>query len=270
MSLLCSNNNNSNSIFENSNVNNPISQLSNKLFQDATTSKRSLILAASSTEQEESRKFPSLVNSSFRTTAMNNYEENEFFPSKNKDNININNDLLEEDEEWSEEWSDEKLTELYIKQHGLDQSLDDYDNNDNLSKNNDLMTFHTNHHDLFQAQLYLFDHIFSTILTHQITSSSCRPSPSSEWNWTRLFSNSRWNRKKINNNKYLKNVARERLQLLIGHFIVNAISETIPLNTIIPNHLLLLNFFPQSTTLSKSTVFNCQIECILAPIHDNK
>ncbi|CAJ0831191.1 13872_t:CDS:2 [Entrophospora sp. SA101] len=143
-----------NSIFENSNVNNPISQLSNKLFQDATTSKRSLILAASSTEQEESRKFPSLVNSSFRTTAMNNYEENEFFPSKNKDNININNDLLEEDEEWSEEWSDEKLTELYIKQHGLDQSLDDYDNNDNLSKNNDLMTFHTNHHDLFQAQLY--------------------------------------------------------------------------------------------------------------------
>nr|CAG8487228.1 9786_t:CDS:2 [Entrophospora candida] len=172
MSLLCSNNNNSNSIFENSNVNNPISQLSNKLFQDATTSKRSLILAASSTEQEESRKFPSLVNSSFRTTAMNNYEEYE-------------------DEEWSEEWSDEKLTELYIKQHGLDQSLNDYDNNDNLSKNNDLMTFHTNHHDLFQAQLYLFDHIFSTILTHQITSSSCRPSPSSEWNWTRLFSNSR-------------------------------------------------------------------------------
>nr|CAG8547442.1 3952_t:CDS:2 [Entrophospora candida] len=203
MSLLCSNNNNSNSIFENSNVNNPISQLSNKLFQDATTSKRSLILTASSTEQEESRKFPSLVNSSFRTTAMNNYEEYE-------------------DEEWSEEWSDEKLTELYIKQHGLDQSLNDYDNNDNLSKNNDLMTFHTNHHDLFQAQLYLFDHIFSTILTHQITSSSCRPSPSSEWNWTRLFSNSRWNRKKINNNndklktEYLKNVARERLQLLIG------------------------------------------------------
>ncbi|CAG8481597.1 17214_t:CDS:1 [Acaulospora colombiana] len=167
----------------------------------------------------------------------------------------LSEQAMEDDEEFRQEWSDERLTELYIKKHGLDKTHNDNDNymrshtrtrysqeNSFIQEflesstchdrqfsreystftTNNITTYITQHNDLFQAQLYLFDHILSNVLSYPL-SITCRPSSESEWDWDRLFSPSRWCEKgdkeeeEIAQDKYLKDVASRRLQLLFGH-----------------------------------------------------
>ncbi|CAB4406161.1 unnamed protein product [Rhizophagus irregularis] len=149
----------------------------------------------------------------------------------------------EEEEEFRQEWSDEHFTQLYVQQqhslnldklhtrkrrHSTSQNsfVQEFLQNSNDTSQKITNIFCTNHCDLFQAQLYFIDHLLTAILTCPITTTR-RPSSTAEWNWDKLFSPTRWYDKDheddddILQNEYLKHVAIERLQLLLGHLIVN-------------------------------------------------
>lgn len=158
-----------------------------------------------------------------------------------------NEQVIEEEEEFRQEWSDERITEMYIKQNCTDQMSNDknsfaqeflenatYHNSSfqqfssgGGNSNSDIKTYITQHDDLLQAQLYLIDHLLSNMISYSLLS-TCRPSPKTEWNWTRLFSPSRWCETEVTENdqilqdEYLKSVTLGRLQLLFGHLDVKS------------------------------------------------
>ncbi|RIA87381.1 hypothetical protein C1645_777441 [Glomus cerebriforme] len=225
--------------------NGSVSRLSNG-FQDAGITAASSKTLLSNIEQERRE-----ITNSFRSSSAwtdDNREWDDFFQqgvvhgSGNQEfpNLFMSEDI-EEEEEFRQEWSDEHFTQLYVQQQ---HSLDKFHNRKRRhstsqnsfvqeflqnSNDTDQKIICTNHCDLFQAQLYLFDHLLSAILTCPVTSTH-RPSSTAEWNWARLFSPTRWCEKgededheddSILQNEYLKHVAIGRLQLLLGHLIVN-------------------------------------------------
>jgi hypothetical protein len=231
---------------------NPVS----RLFQDAGISSSKTIL--SNIEQGRRHATNSFRSSTSlaleREWADDNREWNNYFQqsvvhgggnqfSKEFPSFFMSEENKEEEEEFRQEWSDEHFTQLYIEQNALklhknirtrrhsysqtNAFVQEFLQNSSNNTNN---CHQTNHCDLFQAQLYLLDHLLSAILTYPITS-TCRPSATAEWNWGRLFSPARWCNKgeeendeddKILQNEHLKQVAIGRLQLLLGHLIINA------------------------------------------------
>ncbi|CAI2173499.1 18932_t:CDS:2 [Funneliformis geosporum] len=228
------------SCVDNGSSHNPISHLSNRFFQDAsiatTSSPRTLLSNTEQGKRNTSTSFRSCSTSTPESEWLNgdNGEWNNLF----QQNVVHGRDHYSKD--------DEHFTEIYIKQNGLHDNIRTRrhsfsssqknsfvqeflhnSSNDNVNYNQQSITIYTNHCDLFQAQIYLLDHLFSTILSYPITS-TYRPSPTTEWNWNRLFSPTRWCDKeegendddKSLRNELLKNVAIRRLQLLLGHLIV--------------------------------------------------
>jgi len=159
-----------------------------------------------------------------------------------------------DEDEFRQEWSNESFTQLYIQQNGLDKLTHNYANvninhnvNTRISARSESngMTFADEflsldssttlteefkaflsdttsdilYSDLYSAHLYLLDQLLSQLLDHAIAS-TCKPSPSSEWNFTKLFCPSRWNNRedeKTLEEKYLEGVATDRLSMLLGH-----------------------------------------------------
>src|SRR6266498_2699950 len=247
----------------NGSTHNPVSNLSNRFFQEASISAASSSRTLLSNIEQGRRNTTNSFRSSTSTpgrgwTEVDNGEWNNLFQpsvvhgsnqySKEFTSFFMSEEDKEEEEEFRQEWSDEHFTEIYIKQNGLDKLHNNIrtrrhsysssqtnsfvqeflqNSNDTTNHHRKITTVYTNHCDLFQAQIYLLDHLFSTILTYPITP-TYRPSPTAEWNWARLFSPTRWCDKdddddddKILQNEFLKNVAIGRLQLLLGHLIVN-------------------------------------------------
>ncbi|GBC08068.1 hypothetical protein RclHR1_00790018 [Rhizophagus clarus] len=226
--------------------NGSVSRLSNGL-QDASIVGSSSKTLLSNIEQGRRN-----TTNSFRSSSAwidNNREWDTFFQqsvvhgNENQEFPNFFMSEDEEEEEYRQEWSDEHFTQLYVqqqhslnldklhtrkRQHSSQNSfVQEFLQNSNDTNQKITNTFYTNHCDLFQAQLYLIDHLLSAILTCPITTTR-RPSSTAEWNWDRLFSPARWYDKgdvedhednDILQNEYLKRVAIERLQLLMGHII---------------------------------------------------
>ncbi|KAG9302520.1 hypothetical protein G9A89_007224 [Geosiphon pyriformis] len=77
--------------------------------------------------------------------------------------------------------------------------------------------FQTPHCDLFQACFYLLDDLLIT-LESRSTETTRRPCPEAEWDWGRLFSESRWyNREKERDQSNQQKLAQKRLKMLMGH-----------------------------------------------------
>src|SRR6266487_115215 len=136
--------------------------------------------------------------------------------SKEFPNFFMSEENKEEEEEFRQEWSDEHFTQLYIEQNALELHknirtrryscsqtnafVQEFLQNSSNNTNNRHQKITTDHCDLFQAQLYLFDHFLSAILTYPITP-TFRPSATAEWNWGRLFSPTRWCNKEEEENE---------------------------------------------------------------------
>ncbi|CAG8511406.1 6040_t:CDS:1 [Funneliformis caledonium] len=248
---------------DNGSSHNPISHLSNRFFQDAASiatasSSRALLSNIEQGKRNTSNSFRSYSTSTPESDWLkgDNGEWNHLFQQNVQGREQYSKEFVtssfmseedKEEEEYRQEWSDENFTQVYVKQNGLDklhnnirtrrnsyssqtnsfvQEFLQNSSNDTVNYHQQSTTIYTDHCDLFQAQIYLLDHLFSTILTYPI--STYRPSPTTEWNWNRLFSPTRWCDKeeeendddKPLRNELLKNVAIGRLQLLLGHLIV--------------------------------------------------
>ncbi|CAG8570924.1 419_t:CDS:2 [Acaulospora morrowiae] len=209
---------------------NPVFSLTNQLFQD--------VGVASSSWSMQTTKQKDTTNS-FRSTSdferawqketVEFDEWNKFIQSSEVGNDRYATEFMhsehaiDDDEEFRQEWK-KSLTQEFLESaiHHSAQFSHGYSEFTATS----ISTQITKHNDLLQAQFYFFDHLLSNVLSYPV-SITCRPSSKSEWNWTRLFSPSRWSEKEdkddeIPEDRYLKNVALGRLHLLFGHLSVNS------------------------------------------------
>ncbi|RHZ72572.1 hypothetical protein Glove_242g72 [Diversispora epigaea] len=232
---------------------NQVLPLTNQVFQDAGS--WNMLGVKQQNNRRDTNSFRSISNFEkvWQENETDSFDDwNQFVQQKNE----IRNEwytieqVKEEEEEFRQEWSDERFTEMYIKQNGMDQlnndknsfsqeflesttsfqqfSIQEYST---FTTNTTNTTYMTQHNDLLQAQLYLIDHILFKVISYSLLS-TCRPSPKTEWNWTKLFSPSRWCETEVDENdkilqdEYLKNMALGRLKILFGHLDVEASNKT--------------------------------------------